>query len=126
LLAELDAEHKATPRRVEAARQLFVEATLDEFEAIGVTGRKLRHRETGREYVIAQDQVLMSRDPRRSGIEFFIIAGDRLWFLRPRGWHGDVEVGIPSEVISGELQRSPSGGVRVVDKHTGSSRDVRL
>ena len=75
-LAELEYEHKATPERVEAARELFPEATLDDFELVGNTGRRFRHRETGAEYMVAQDQVLMARDPRKSGVEFFIVAGD--------------------------------------------------
>ena len=118
-LAELNLESKATPQRIEAARQLFPEASLNDFEAVGRTGRRLRHLESGREYMVAQEQVLMARDPRQSGIEYFVLAGDRLLLLRPRGFDA-AEVGIPGEIVSGELRQSPGGGVRVVDGRSGA------
>lgn len=115
------------PQRVEAARALFPEASLDEFEAVGVTGRRFRHRETGREYSVAQDQVLMERDPRKGGVEFFVLAAGQILFMRPRGWDGDIEVGIPGQIISGRLRQAPGGGVRVVDRSGNVVRDgVRL
>jgi hypothetical protein len=64
-------------------------------------GRRLRHLESGVEYMVAQEQVLMERDPRRSGIEYFVVAGDRIWFLRPRGWDGDVNIGVPGQITAG-------------------------
>ena len=118
-LAELRVEHRVTPQRLAAARKLFEEASLDDFEAVGQTGRRLRHLATGREYQIAQDQPLMERDPRRSGIEFFIVAGDWLHFLRPRGFDA-AEVGVPGEILSGELRQAPGGGIRVVDARSGA------
>jgi hypothetical protein len=83
-LAELDTEHKATPQRVAWARQLFEEATSADFEPHGNRG-KLRHKSTGVVYVADESQVLMSADPRRAGIRYFLIVGDRILFLRPRG-----------------------------------------
>jgi hypothetical protein len=123
----LASEHKATPARVAAASQLFEQASLSDFQAVGSTGRRFRHRESGCEYMVAQEQVLMERDPRRSGVEYFVIAGDRLLFLRPRGFDA-VERGVPGEIISGELRRSPSGGVQVVDPKSGAvlREQVRL
>jgi hypothetical protein len=117
-LAELEVEHKATPRRIEAARRMFEEAALDDFEPYGIRD-KLRHKVSGVVYAIGQEQVLMARDPRRTGVDYFIVAGDRLWFLRPRGW-SDAECGVPGELIAGELRRSPGGGVQVVDRRTGA------
>jgi hypothetical protein len=118
-LAELEVERAATPERVEAARLLFEEATLDDFEPYGNRG-KLRHRETGVVYTLAQEQVLMAQDPRKSGIAFFIVAGTRLLFLRPRGFDGNVELGIPGQIVGGQLQGTPDGGVRVVDVKSGA------
>lgn len=77
-LAELEIEHRATPERIEAAGELFPEARLDDFEVYGSTGRRLRHVESGVIYSIARDQVLLARNPRKSGIECFIVAGDFL------------------------------------------------
>lgn len=115
-LAELDPQRKATPERIEAARSMFEEWPVSDFEPHGNRG-KLRHKSSGVVYVVAEEQILEDRDPRRSGIECFIVAGDRLWFLRPRGWDGNVERGIPGEVLAGELRNSPTGGVQLVDRH---------
>ena len=41
-LAELGLESKATSARIEAARAMFEEASLDDFEPIGIRGRKWR------------------------------------------------------------------------------------
>ena len=117
-LAQLDAQHAATPQRVAGARALFTEASISDFEPFGNRG-KLRHRQSGVEYVVAQEQVLEARDPRRAGVEYFIVHGGVLRFLRRRGWDGNVERSIPGEIVAGVLERSPSGGVRVRDVRSG-------
>jgi hypothetical protein len=126
-LAELDSQHNATPERLAAARQLFEEVTLDELEVYGSTGRKLRHRESGAVFVVAEEQVLMAADPRKTCVKFFLVSADRIWFLRPRGFDA-VERGIPGEIIAGELRRAPGGGVKVVDVRSGRvvRENVRL
>ena len=118
-LAELEFEHKATPERLDAARELFPEASLSDFEVVGVTGRRLRHRESGADCMVAQEQVLMERDPRKSGVDYFVVAGDRLRFLKPRGWNGNEELGIPGQILSGRLEAGPGGSVRLVDAKSG-------
>jgi len=62
----------------------------------------------------------MERDPRKSGVACFVLAGDRIWFLRPRGWTGNVDVGVPGQILSGELRRSPGGGIQLVDSKSGA------
>ena len=125
-LGELDYEHRATPEKIEAARELFTEARLADFEAYGSTGRRLRHIESGQVFSVAGDQVLMSRDPRKSGVDCFVVAGDYIWFLRPRGWHGNEELGVPGTILSGRLEAGPGGSVRLVDGKTGSVIQERV
>ena len=80
------------PSAVEAARSLFRRRALDDFDPIGNRGRKWRHKDTGREYLLDESQVLMSTDPRRTGVEFLhrprrssdVHAGARLRRLRAR------------------------------------------
>ena len=69
----------------------------------------------------------MERDPRKGGVEYFVVAGDRLLFLRPRGAAGDVDVGVPGRILSGVLEKSPSGGVQIRDVISGAIvENVRL
>jgi hypothetical protein len=86
-LAELEFQHKATAEKVEAARQLFPEASITDFQPIGVTGRRFVHIESGREFMAAQDQVLLAKNPRRTGVEFFVLDGWKLVFMRIIGLH---------------------------------------
>ena len=98
-LAELYLESKATPRRVAAARALFEEASLADFEPIGNRGRKWRHTGTGREYVIDEIAgVDGGRSASKSGVEFYVVHGDRLLFLRSREFDAS-ERGVPGEIV---------------------------
>ena len=99
---------------------------LADFEAYGSTGRRLRHIESGHVFSIAPDQVLMSRNPRKAGIEFFVHAGDYLWFLRPRGWSGNEELATPGKITAGRLEAGPGDSVRVIDARTGAVVQERL
>jgi hypothetical protein len=116
-LAELDVEHKASPEKVERARLLFKEARLDDFEPLGSKGRRFRHRETGREYVTDESQVLMAGDPRAGGVEFFAIDGYRIVFLRPRDFD-PVQRVVLGTLVAGELTRRPGGDEVLVPSPT--------
>lgn len=83
-LAVLDVEHSATPWVIEGARRHFKEVSLADFEPLGTKGRRFLHRETGREYLLDESQVLMNPDPTANGVEFFAVDGYRIMFFRPR------------------------------------------
>jgi len=83
-LAVLEVEHQATPGRFARARRFFKEASFGDFEPLGTLGRRWLHRETGREYLLDESQVLDQGDPTSGGVEFFVVAAGKTWFLRPR------------------------------------------
>ncbi len=120
-VAELDIQWAATPRSVAQARHLFEQAEFSDFEPVGVTGRKFVHKETGRQFLLDQSQILMSPNPTKLGIKYFCVHAGRLWFMRARD-HDPVDRGVAGEIIAGEVRQSPGGGMRIVSR-SGAVRD---
>lgn len=107
-IALLEIEHQARPERVARARQFFQQARFADFEALGTKGRRWLHRESGREFVVDDSQVLDALDPTAVGVEFFVVHAGRMWFLRARD-HDPTRRTFLGRFYAGQLVRGTDG-----------------
>jgi hypothetical protein len=114
VLAYFDTEHAATPQKIAQAENLFTRASIEDFEQVGETGRKWLHKETQIQYVIEQSQVLMADDPRGLGIDYFVVLGPSIHFLRRRDFDPATYGYSAPYIPGGQIVTGPDGRSTVV------------
>ena len=74
--------------RVKLARRYFTEASADDFE---IDGKNWIDKQAKTRYRMAGFNPLLSTDPADTGVDTFVIYGDSMLFLRPKGSTGTVK-----------------------------------
>jgi hypothetical protein len=110
-------------QRVEAARQLWPEAELDEFEIVGHAWRPvLIRRSDGVQFRVFDHDPFMQQDPAAAGVACWLVdGGGQLVFLRHRDAPDPaVSQSLPGRFYAGRVEQAPGGQLEVVDEKTGA------
>jgi hypothetical protein len=109
VIGYVDPHRQATEHRVAQARRFFPQASRDDFELVGPSGRRWRDRASGEEYRTDASDPFQLRDPRKSGISCFIIDGWQIIYLSRRGEERFEEQTDLGDVPEGRELSTPQG-----------------